>query len=244
MGLIIFTSQVSFWLQITLKSWRCDVCSHVFSHLDVVGLKQLSVSGNKNTSVYILIHSYTHKHTDCFLDDWTLNLILYLGKNLWSWASRELKLADFWMEFGVREQTTHSCMITHTHSDTSNHEAASCCPGNAASSGLVGICGSVMGTRLPGERGGGDSELNLPAPLAQFLSQQRGGGVWRWVCEAGGSETFRRVESCFVKTLGNWLRRSEAADQYRLVVKVNSYILTTTLKKVTVIDRETMNQQT
>lgn len=113
-GLIIFTSQVSFWLQITLKSWRCDACSHVSSHLDVVGLKQLSVSGSKNTSVYILIHSYTHKHTDCFLDDWTLNLILYLGKNLWSWASRELKLADFWMEFGVREQTTHSCTITHT----------------------------------------------------------------------------------------------------------------------------------
>ena len=139
----------------------------------------------------ILIRSYTHKHTDCFLDDWTLNLILYMGNNLWSWASRELKLADFWMEFGVREQTRLSGarpnvtqLYTHTHTHT-HIQSSGCflrCPGNAASSGLVGICGSVMGTRLPGERGGGDSELNLPAPLAQFLSQQRGG---RWVCVRG-----------------------------------------------------------
>ena len=108
----------------------------------------------------------------------------------WSfvWGSRR-----DWVEL---VQTSHSCTHTQTHThtltDTSNHEAASCCPGNAASSVLVGICGSVMGTRLPGERGGGDSELNLPAPLAQFLSQQRGGGCGDesvWV--AGGSETLQ-----------------------------------------------------
>lgn len=85
----------------------------------------------------------------------------------------------------------HTCAHTHTQRHDQSYRCFLCCPGNAASSRLVDICGSVMGTRLPGERGcGGGRELNLPAPLAQFPSlSARASGGEEWVLQ-------RRSASC------------------------------------------------
>lgn len=99
-----------------------------------------------------------------------------------------------WTEWSwlYHQNSTHwlnICRHVHTHTQWHNpsYGCFLCCPGNAASSCLVDTCWSVMRTRLPGECGsGGGCELNLPAPLAHFLS----------LCDQRGGSGFYRTSVC------------------------------------------------